>query len=180
VEVAVTIAALAAGELHPMDGQLETSGMIDLVEVEYRLVKVKQQKYVCRCGGCVETAPGPERAAAGGRYSLGFAVEVALDKYVDHIPLARQERILDRHGLTVSSQTLWDQLFALAKRLRRTSDALLAHVMAQPVIGLDQTGWPRLEGRGTKPWQMWCLTAPGARPGSSRHRRRARTEANRG
>lgn len=149
------------GELHPMDGQFETSEMIDLVEVEYRLVQVKQQKYVCRCGGCVETAPGPERAAPGGRYSLGFAIKVALDKYLDHIPLSRQERILDRHGLTVSSQTLWDQLFAVAKRLRATNDALFAHVMAQPVIGLDQTGWPRLEGRGTKPWQMWCLTAPG-------------------
>ncbi|HTE56560.1 MAG TPA: transposase, partial [Kofleriaceae bacterium] len=149
------------GELHPMDGQFETSEMIDLVEVEYRLVQVKQQKYVCRCGGCVETAPGPERAAPGGRYSLGFAIKVALDKYLDHIPLSRQERILDRHGLTVSSQTLWDQLFAVAKRLRATNDALFAHVMAQPVIGLDQTGWPRLEGRGAKPWQMWCLTAPG-------------------
>jgi transposase len=30
------------------------------------------------------------------------------------------------------------------------------------VIGLDQTGWPRLEGDHAKPWQMWCLTAPGA------------------
>jgi transposase len=29
------------------------------------------------------------------------------------------------------------------------------------VIGLDQTGWPRLETDATKPWQMWCLTAPG-------------------
>lgn len=39
--------------------------------------------------------------------------------------------------------------------------ALYAHVMAQPVIGLDQTGWPRLESGASKPWQMWCLTAPG-------------------
>jgi hypothetical protein len=29
------------------------------------------------------------------------------------------------------------------------------------VIGLDQTSWPRLDGEGTKPWQMWCFTAPG-------------------
>jgi transposase len=150
------------GPLYPMEGQFETSEMIDLVEVEYRLVKVKQQKYVCRCGGCVETAPGPERAAVGGRYSLGFGVKVGLDKYLDHIPLARQERILDRHGLTVSSQTLWDQLFAMARRLRATNEALFAHVLAQPVIGLDQTSWPRLESEASKPWQMWCLTAPGA------------------
>ena len=48
--------------LEPMAGQFESSDMVDFVEISYRLVRAKQQKYVCRCGGCVETAPGPERA----------------------------------------------------------------------------------------------------------------------
>jgi transposase len=149
------------GELRPMKEQFETSEMIDVVEVSYRVVQVKQQKYSCRCGGCIETAPGPERATPGGRYSLDFAVKVAIDKYLDHIPLARQERILRRHGLVVTTQTLWDQLHALGRRLESASRALLARVLAEPVIGLDQTSWPRLDGKGDKPWQMWCLTAPG-------------------
>lgn len=149
------------GELRPMKEQFETSEMIDVVEVSYRVVQVKQQKYSCRCGGCIETAPGPERATPGGRYSLDFAVKVGIDKYLDHIPLARQERILRRHGLVVTSQTLWDQLHALGRRLESASRALLARVLAEPVIGLDQTSWPRLDGKGDKPWQMWCLTAPG-------------------
>lgn len=149
------------GELAEMKGQFETSEMIDVVEVSYRVVQVKQQKYACTCGGCVETAPGPERATTGGRYSLDFAIKVVIDKYLDHIPLARQERILRRHGLTVTSQTLWDQLSVLGRRLESASRALLARVLAQPVIGLDQTGWPRLDGKGETPWQMWCLTAPG-------------------
>ena len=150
------------GGLAPMNGQFETSEMIDVVEVSYRVVKVKQQKYVCRCGGCVETAPGPERATPGGRYSLDFAVKVAIDKYLDHIPLARQERILKRHGLRVTSQTLWDQVNVLGRRLESVSAALLARVLAEPVIGLDQTGWPRLDGKGDKPWQMWALSSRGA------------------
>ena len=150
------------GELRPMKGEFETSEMIDVVEVSYRLVQVKQQKYTCRCGGCVETAPGPERATPGSRYSLDFAVKVAVDKYVDHIPLARQERILKRHGAIVTSQTLWDLLNALGRRLESASRALLARVLAEPVVGLDQTSWPRLDGKGDKPWQMWCLTGPRA------------------
>ena len=135
--------------------------MIDVIDVSYRLVKVKQQKYVCRCGGCVETALGPQRAVAGSRYSLAFAIKVVLDKWLDHVPLERQVRILGRHGLAVSSSTLWDLAYALAQRLTIVSDALLTHVKSQPVIGLDQTSWPRLESDATKPWQMWCLTAPG-------------------
>lgn len=150
------------GELRPMKDQFETSEMIDVVEVSYRIVKVKQQKYACSCGSCIDTALGPERAIPGGRYSLDFAVKVAIDKYLDHIPLARQERILRRHGLIVTSQTLWDQIHALGRRLESASRALLARVLAEPVIGLDQTGWPRLDGNGDKPWQMWCLTAPRA------------------
>ncbi len=150
------------GELRPMKDQFESSEMIDVVEVSYRIVKAKQQKYACRCGGCVETAPGPERATPGGRYSLDFAVKVAIDKYLDHIPLARQERILKRHGLVITSQALWDQLHALGRRLESASSALLARMLAEPVIGLDQTSWPRLDGKGDKPWQMWCFTMPRA------------------
>jgi transposase len=149
------------GNLKPMKDQFDESEMIDVIEVRYELVKVKQQKYVCRCGGCVETALGPTRALPGSRYSLAFAIKVLLDKWMDHIPLERQVRILERHGLVVTSQTLWDLAYAVAKRLSLVNAALFEYVKAQPVIGLDQTGWPRLEAEASKPWQMWCLTAPG-------------------
>jgi transposase len=149
------------GELRPMDGQFEESELIDVVEVRYELIKVKQQKYVCRCGGCVDTALGPERALPGSRYSLAFAIKILLDKWLDHIPLERQVRIHARHGLVTTSNTLWDLAYALAKRLSLVDEALFDHVKAQPIIGLDQTGWPRLEADASKPWQMWCLTAPG-------------------
>jgi transposase len=148
------------GGLSPMKGQYEESEMIDVVEVSYQLVKVKQQKYVCRCGSCVDTALGPERALPGSRYSLAFAIKVILDKWLDHIPLERQVRILERHGLVVTSQTLWDLAYAVAQRLSLVDAALMKHVLEQPVIGLDQTSWPRLESDATKPWQMWALTAP--------------------
>jgi transposase len=150
------------GELQPMKDQFEESEMIDVIEVRYQLVKVKQQKYVCRCGGCVETALGPARALVGSRYSLAFAIKVLIDKWLDHIPLERQCRILERHGLVVTSQTLWDLAYAVSQRLSLVDAALFEYVKAEPVIGLDQTGWPRLEAEASKPWQMWCLTAPGA------------------
>ena len=108
------------GELREMKDQFEESEMIDVVEVSYRLVKVKQQKYVCRCGSCVETALGPERALPGSRYSLAFAIKVLIDKWLDHIPLERQVRILDRHGLAVTSQTLWDLAYSVSTRSRRS------------------------------------------------------------
>lgn len=149
------------GGLRPMRGQFEESEMIDVVEVSYQITKVKRQKYVCRCGSCVDTALGPQRAMPGSRYSLAFAIKIIIDKWLDHIPLERQSRILERHGLVVTSQTLWDLAYAVTQKLSLVDRALFDLVKAQPVIGLDQTSWPRLETAATKPWQMWCLTAPG-------------------
>lgn len=149
------------GELSVWEGQHESSEMVDVVQVQYRLVTVQRQKYRCACGGCVETAPGPERAVEGGRYSLAFGAKVATDKYLDHLPLERQVRILKRYGLIVTSQALWGLIDRLRQELRPAWEALLQRILAQPVIGLDQTGWKRLSKKKSRPWQMWCLTAPG-------------------
>jgi len=107
------------------------------------------------------TAPGPVRAVDGGRYSLRFAIKVAFDKYVAHLPLERQVRLMAHHGLNVTSQTLWDQCSAVTDLLGPTYDALFARLRASPVLGVDQTGWPDLEDTSLPPWQMWCVTAPG-------------------
>src|ERR1700735_5704398 len=94
------------GTLKPLAGQVERSEMIDVVELKYQVVEVERQKYVCACGGAVETAPGPVRAVDGGRYSLRFAIKVAFDKYVAHLPLERQASLMAHHGLNIASQTL--------------------------------------------------------------------------
>ena len=148
-------------QLEPLAGQCETSEMIDVVEVKYQVVQVERQKYVCTCGSAVETAPGPERAIAGGRYSLRFALKVAYDKYVAHLPLERQARLMAHAGLEVTSQTLWDQCWAATRLLEPTYDAIFKLLRAGPVVGVDQTGWPDLEDKSLPPWQMWCVTAPG-------------------
>ena len=78
------------------------------------LVRHKRKKYRCSCGGCVETAPRPEELIPGGRYTINFAVGVAIAKYADHLPLERQVRIMKRQCLSVDSQTLAGHLSAQA------------------------------------------------------------------
>ncbi len=159
LDAADRVCPACGGELKPMKDQFEPSEMIDVIEVRYELVNVQRQKYSCKCGGCIETAIGPERATPGSRYSLDFAIKVVDDKYEDHLPLERQRRILRRHGVVITTQTLWDQVDAIARQLEPAAKALLQAALAEPVIGLDQTSWKRLDGAG-KPWQMWCITTP--------------------
>ena len=68
--------------------------------------------------------PRPERAVDGGRYSLRFAVKVAFDKYVNHLPRERQVRGMSHYGLDVTSQTLWDQCSAVTELLTPTYDGI--------------------------------------------------------
>jgi transposase len=150
------------GALTEMAGQTEDSEEIDVVERSYRLVRHRRQKYRCRCGGCVETALGPPKLQPGGRYSIDFAVSVAVAKYLDHLPLARQARQMARAGLTVETQTLFDQLFALQWHLLPSYEALHHRVLAAPVIGADETVWPLLDRGGGKRWYAWSITAPDA------------------
>jgi transposase len=149
------------GELKPWDGQTEDAEEVDVVERSFRLVRHRRQKYRCACG-CIDTALGPSKLIAGGRYSVDFAVAVAVGKYVDHLPLARQVRQMKRHGLVVDTQTLWDQLNALERHLAPTYAALAAYVRDAPVIGADETTWQLMEPGKTKTWWAWGLTRPDA------------------
>jgi transposase len=150
------------GELCEMTGQYEESEEVDVVERTFRIVRHQRQKYTCRCGACIDTALGPPKLMTGGRYSVDFAVAVAVAKYCDHMPLARQVRQMARLGLATDTQTLWDQLHALYRHLGPTAEALHALVLASPVIAADETRWPLLGEPGASKWHAWSVTSPEA------------------
>lgn len=162
------VCSACGGELREWTGQFEESEEIDIIERRFVLKKHKRQKYRCQCGQCIETAPGPVKLFEGARYAANFAIAVAVEKYVDHMPLERQVRTMAREGLEIDSQTLWDQLNALAHVLEPAHARLHAHVLAQAVIGADETFWRLMGAKGKrdggdgKRWQTWAVVAPNA------------------
>ncbi len=78
-------------------------------------------------------------ASFGGRYSIDFAVDVAIAKFADHLPLERQVRQMARDGLDVDSSTLWEQTWFLSQHLLPTYEANHAHVLSADVIAVDET-----------------------------------------
>jgi transposase len=150
------------GTLDPMPGQYEESEEVTVTERSYTLVIHRRQKYRCRCNGCVATAPGPLKLIAGGRYSLDFAAHVAVQKYADHLPLERQVQIMARHGLEVTSQSLWDQIEAAAQVLQPTYEGIGAWLMAQPLLHADESGWSQAGDRDKPKWTAWVICHPRA------------------
>jgi transposase len=73
--------------------------------------------------------------------------------------LERQVRSMAREGLQMDSQTLWDQLDALAQHLQGTYDALGQRLLTEPVVHADETWWPLLDRRPSKRWWVWSVAS---------------------
>lgn len=159
---------LCGGHVYASEGFVQESEEIDIIERRFVIKKHRRQKYKCSCGSCIKTAPGPLKLFSGARYSVGFAVHVAMAKYCDHAPLERQVRGMKRDGLLVDSQTLWDQINALATHLQPAYERLQTYVLAQAVIGVDETHWKLMGETGKKKggkgkrWQAWAICCPDA------------------
>lgn len=140
----------------------EDSELVDIIERQFVLKKVKRQKYCCRGCGHIDTALGPLKLRKSRRYSLDFTIGVALDKYLDHLPLARQARKMGREGLRIDTQTLWDQLDVLAEHLEPSYLGIKHWILGGDVMGMDETSWPLMQKGKTKTWQMWAMHGRGA------------------
>lgn len=152
------VCVVCQNSLTRLGEQTEDSEEISVVQRQFVRVLHKREKYRCgRCLSTVETAPGPVKLIPGGRYSLEFAVEVALQKYAYHLPLSRQVRMMRHEGLLCDSQTLWDQLQALERILYPVYGKILNHVLSAEVLHADETRWMLLQKGGSKQWHAWAL-----------------------
>jgi len=152
------VCTACGGQLEEMTGQFDEAEEVDVIERSFRLLIHRRKKYRCRCGECIKTAPGPQRLVPGGRYSIDFGCTTAVAKYLDHAPLARQVRQMKREGLNVTTQTLWDQINALARHLAPTYERLITYVRESPVIGADETTWRLMDANNAKKkWWAWSM-----------------------
>jgi transposase len=157
------VCELCGKRLEIWEGQVDTSKEVHVIQRAFVMVEHQQQKARCVNGCCVETAPTPRKLFPGARYSIDFALEVAIQKYLYHMPLARQVRQMRAEGLEIDTQTLWDQLNKLATVLYPVYEKILEFVMSHAVIGADETKWrmmneqERIKHDKNKSWQVWTL-----------------------
>lgn len=144
------------GQLKEWDGQFEEFEEVDVIEREFRIVRHRRQKYRCSCGCAPVTAPGPLRVR-GSKYSLNFAIAVAVDKWGMHLPHVRQSDQMALQGFPVGDAQLWQQSELLARILQDTYDALGEHVAASELVHADETPWPFLR-KANKKWWVWTFS----------------------
>jgi transposase len=88
----------------------EVSEQIDYVPAKVQVLRHLRAKYVCPgCEQCVKTAPVSAQILPRTNASPGLLAHVVTAKYVDSLPLYRQERIFARHGVHLprATQAAW-------------------------------------------------------------------------
>ncbi len=129
------------GTFKEIEGKYTDQDIIEVQKLLYKMKQWKKQHYRCQCSR-TKVAKGPElQLIDNGRYDVSFAIEVAVAKYLFHFPLERQVKAMKLDGLYVTSQTLWDQIFALAMLLRPIYEKIHDYLLCQKYFHSDFTSW---------------------------------------
>jgi transposase len=71
--------------------------------------------------------------------------QVIVSKFADHLPLYRQEKIFERHGVEISRKTMGGWMAQCGDRLEVLYGAAKKTLFQSKVIGTDDTGVKMLD-----------------------------------
>jgi len=125
-------------------GELQHSGEEISERLEYLpaslyVIQEACQKYACSQGCTVVTAPKPMAPLEKGLPGAGLLAQVAVSKYADHLPLYRQEGMFQRHGVTLSRQTMCGWMAQCAQLVSPLFDLMKEQALRSKVLQTDDT-----------------------------------------
>ncbi len=84
----------------------EISEQFDVVPLQMRVIQNIRKKYACKsCESNLKTSPMPAQPIPKSMASPGLLAHIMVSKYLDALPLYRQERIFARHKVHLPRQT---------------------------------------------------------------------------
>ena len=105
----------------------------------FRRVIRTREVVACRCGGCVLTAPAPERWAEKTRYDASFVAHVVVSKCLVVTPLYRLEQSFARLGMPIARSTMNDLFRRAGQKLDRLCEPLFDVIRDDAIVHADET-----------------------------------------
>ena len=96
-------------------------------------------KWVCKCCETITQAPVAPHVIDKGLPTTGLLAQALVAKYLDHLPLYRQEAIFERAGHLIARSTLAQWVGECGVQLQPLVDTLAAELLRQPVLHADET-----------------------------------------
>jgi transposase len=96
-------------------------------------------KWACRCCERLVQAPVAPHVIDKGLPATGLLAQVLVAKYLDHLPLYRQESIFERAGHPLARSTLAQWVGECGVQLQPLVDAMRQELLRQDVLHADET-----------------------------------------
>ncbi|MCP5055137.1 MAG: IS66 family transposase [bacterium] len=146
----------------------EQSDQLRFIPATVEIVRHIRPKYACpSCKRGVRIAPMPKLPVPKSIATPSLLAQVATSKYVDGLPLYRQEKIFERLGLDLSRATLASWMVKMGDLVEPLVEKIRGEVRSGSFIQCDETPFQVLKEPGKRAESqsyLWAL-----RGGTERH-----------
>jgi transposase len=122
-------------------GAGKTCEIYEYVPGYLRRIVLTRETVACRCGGCVITAPAPERWAEKTRYASSFVAHLVVSKCLAATPHYRLEQAFARTGVSVARSTINDLFRRAAQKLEPLRKPLFDAIRNDYLVHADETSF---------------------------------------
>jgi len=136
----------------------DISEQLDVEPARFFVHRHIRPQYACRRCETVTAAPVPASLIDGGLAAPGLHAWILIQKYLDHLPLYRIEKISERHGAPIARSTLAQWVGQLGLALQPLVDRLSTLLKRGQVLHADETPVQQLDpGQGkTRRAYLWA------------------------
>ena len=145
----------------------EVSEQLDIVPARIQVLRHIRPKYACRqCEGvedegpAVRIAPMPPQIIPQSIVSPGLLAHVLTAKFIDHLPLYRQEKLFARLGVEIGRATMSNWAIKAAEACVPLLNLIRDEILAGKLINIDETTLQVLAEPGRAPTStsyMWLF-----------------------
>ncbi len=139
----------------------ESSDQLKFIPATVAIVRHIRPKYACpKCKDAVRIAPMPKLPIPKSLATPSLLAHVATSKYVDALPLYRQEKIFARLGVDLARGTLASWMVKMGELVEPLVERILREIRNGPFVQADETPFQVLKEPGKSPQSqsyLWVL-----------------------
>lgn len=144
----------------------ETSEQLDYIPAKVQVIRHVRPKYACACcHNGVKIAPVPVQVLPRSNAAPGLLAHLITAKYVDSLPLHRQETIFARHGVALPRATQAAWIIAVAQQLQPLLNLMDERLRASGYIRIDETPVQVLNSEKPASGEHWMWVRVAGPPG---------------
>ena len=143
----------------------EKSEQLEIIQPKVQVIETIRLKYACKhCEETIKTAELPLHVIPKSIATPGLLAHIIVSKYCDHLPLYRQENILERIGVDIARMTLSQWMIKCGELLSPLIELMRENIVSYDIAHADETKVQVLKEKDRTPQQlsyMWLYIGGG-------------------